>query len=282
VTSASTTALERLADTIREHSSSVATWRNRWRAVAMALAWGHRKGLVAANNAPAVRINAPRSDREAKGKVPSRAGLRRLVAAIRPDPGARPSLADAYLITALTTGARVSELIALGQDELDLEHGRLSVRRRLEVRSSRVGPPKSRAAFRTIPLSATTVSVLRRWLAIVPRSSSSVIDQVGSPLVFPHASGGFLTHSMVRQSILHPALKAAKLVDAQDNPLYRVHDLRHAAASLMIDARLSVKEIQRVLGHSSATMTLDTYGHLFADDAADRAIAGAIDQALAR
>ncbi|MGY1894989.1 tyrosine-type recombinase/integrase [Nocardia gipuzkoensis] len=55
------------------------------------------------------------------------------------------------------------------------------------------------------------------------------------------------------------------------------HQLRHTAASLMIASGAHVKTIQRQLGHKSATMTLDNYGHLFDDDldgVADRMGAG--------
>ncbi len=41
------------------------------------------------------------------------------------------------------------------------------------------------------------------------------------------------------------------------------HQLRHTAASLAIAAGADVKVVQQMLGHGSATMTLDTYGHLF-------------------
>ncbi|MBF6269783.1 tyrosine-type recombinase/integrase [Nocardia farcinica] len=44
------------------------------------------------------------------------------------------------------------------------------------------------------------------------------------------------------------------------------HQLRHTAASLMIASGAHVKTIQRQLGHKSAAMTLDNYGHLFDDD----------------
>jgi hypothetical protein len=47
------------------------------------------------------------------------------------------------------------------------------------------------------------------------------------------------------------------------------HELRHTAASLMIASGAHVKTVQRQLGHKSATMTLDLYGHLFPDDLDD-------------
>jgi integrase len=44
------------------------------------------------------------------------------------------------------------------------------------------------------------------------------------------------------------------------------HELRHTAASLAIASGANVKVVQTMLGHKSATLTLDRYGHLFGDD----------------
>jgi hypothetical protein len=46
----------------------------------------------------------------------------------------------------------------------------------------------------------------------------------------------------------------------------RIHDLRGTAASLMISSGANIKAVQRQLGHVSAAMTLDLYGHLYEDD----------------
>ena len=59
-----------------------------------------------------------------------------------------------------------------------------------------------------------------------------------------------------------------------------MHDLRHTAASLMISSGASIKAVQRQLGHASAAMTLDLYGHLYDDDL--EALADALDQRYAR
>jgi len=56
-----------------------------------------------------------------------------------------------------------------------------------------------------------------------------------------------------------------------------LHDLRHTAASLAISAGANVKAVQRMLGHASAAMTLDTYADLFDDDL--DAVAVALDDA---
>ena len=48
-------------------------------------------------------------------------------------------------------------------------------------------------------------------------------------------------------------------------PGFHPHELRHTAASLAIASGADVKVVQQMLGHKSAVMTLDQYGHLFGD-----------------
>ena len=61
------------------------------------------------------------------------------------------------------------------------------------------------------------------------------------------------------------AVRRAQKLDP-DFPKVSPHDLRHTAASLAISAGANVKAVQRMLGHASAAMTLDTYADLFDDD----------------
>ena len=66
--------------------------------------------------------------------------------------------------------------------------------------------------------------------------------------------------------------------EGRDDPRpLTIHDLRHTAASLAISAGANVKAVQRMLGHASAAMTLDTYADLFDDDL--DAVGAALDQA---
>jgi integrase len=50
------------------------------------------------------------------------------------------------------------------------------------------------------------------------------------------------------------------------SPRFRVHDLRHTAASLMIQAGYPPKMLQEIMGHASITTTLDLNGHLYPGD----------------
>jgi integrase len=99
-------------------------------------------------------------------------------------------------------------------------------------------------------------------------------DKGRDGIVFDDGRGGYQkTPTMVTNSWWDLALAQAGL------PAMTIHDLRHTAASLAVSAGANVKAVQRMLGHASAAMTLDTYSDLFDDDldaVADRLHAVAI------
>ena len=89
-------------------------------------------------------------------------------------------------------------------------------------------------------------------------------------LAFPAPEGGYLRLENFRKRVWVPATVAAG-----EAPL-RVHDLRHSCASLAIAAGADVKVLQRMLGHASAAVTLDRYGHLLPGQA--EAVASRLDE----
>ncbi len=94
------------------------------------------------------------------------------------------------------------------------------------------------------------IAVLKKWkLACKPNSRN---------LIFPNESGQPMNYSNLVQRYYQPALKRAKV------GRIRFHDLRHTYASLLIDQGENIKYIQTQLGHSSPTVTLDVYAHVYA------------------
>ena len=77
--------------------------------------------------------------------------------------------------------------------------------------------------------------------------------------MFPGRDVGYTTNFEYRQ-LFDPAAKDIGVAGMVP------HELRHTCASLAIAAGANVLAVQRLLGHGTATMTLDTYGHLFSDD----------------
>ena len=150
-----------------------------------------------------------------------------------------------FLLTAIFTGLRSSELRGLRWSDVDLKQGRLEVRQRAD-RYGKIGSPKS---------------ALREWKLQCPK---------GTGLVFPAVSGDAvaLHNNTVRAFTV--AVRAAVIINNNGGPKYTgLHALRHFFASWCINPKkrgglgLAPKEVQTLLGHSSLAMTTDTYGHLF-------------------
>jgi integrase len=116
----------------------------------------------------------------------------------------------------------------------------------------------------------TTKTHRTRWLPVPAffweslhsyawRARHDLPDPDPDQLVFPGRDGGFLTNFEYRKQF-DPAAKDIGVPDLVP------HELRHTCASLAIAGGANVLAVQRLLGHDTATMTLDTYGHLFSDD----------------
>jgi integrase len=177
----------------------------------------------------------------------------------------------ALLLTVSLTGLRASELRGLRWSDVDLRSAELHVRQRAD-RYNRIGPPKSEASVRTLPIPPEALSALRLWKVECPPNAGN--------LVFPTSTGNVEHHSNMLRS-LAPVMIEAGLVDAKGEPKYALHAFRHFFASWCINPKsrggrqLPPKEVQTLLGHSSTVMTLDIYGHLFprGDDSAELAAA---------
>jgi integrase len=161
-------------------------------------------------------------------------------------------------------GLRFGEAAALRIADVDVATRRIRVRRSVTyVRKTGLveGPTKNHTA-RTVPVPAFVARLLETEMA----------DRAGTALVFESArGGGYLTLGQARYTFQ----KATSAVDGCDG--VRLHDLRHTCASLAISAGANVKVVQRLLGHKTAILTLDRYGHLFPDDL--DAVAAAFDSA---
>lgn len=63
----------------------------------------------------------------------------------------------------------------------------------------------------------------------------------------------------------------AKLLERNDLPKIRFHDLRHTAGSILINSGHTVKQVQEFLGHEKASTTLDIYTHVSLEGKKDTA-----------
>ena len=177
-----------------------------------------------------------------------------------------------FVVTALFTGMRASELRGLTWANVDLEARTLTVRQRADKWND-IGSPKSEAGEREIPLAPMVVNTLKEWKLSCPRRNRTE-DQPGElHYVFPNGLGRVESHSNVHSRGFIPLQIAAGITvdtgekDEDGNPIlkakYGLHALRHAAASLFIEQGMKPKRVQEIMGHSTISMTLDTYTHLY-------------------
>ena len=116
--------------------------------------------------------------------------------------------------------------------------------------------PKSKSRVRTIVLGKQAIEVLQPHKLEQERIISSANGNWTSlDLVFPSTVGTPLTTSNIRRSF-------RKLLKASGLTKIRFHDLRHTAASLMLNHGIPVLIISKRLRHSKPSITIDVYGHI--------------------
>jgi integrase len=161
-----------------------------------------------------------------------------------------------------TTGLRMGEATALRWRDMDLERGAAKIQRALQ-RHRGVGlvfvEPKTELSRRTVYLPPITVSALAvhqlRQAAERTQAHEHRARWADEDLVFCTTVGTPLDPARVREAF-HQALERAGLPDL------RPHDLRHTAATLLLELGVNPKIVQDLLGHSTITLTLNTYSHV--------------------
>jgi integrase len=220
------------------------------------------RGLVTLNEVAVAKLRLPKSDTATH--PPTKVELQLLLAATQ-------GQGRVMVQTAIFTGLRMGELLALSWDDIDLPGRSVTVRRAVNFRGH-FKPPKSRAGRRTIPIGDGLVSQLRVWRLGCPKG----VEQ----LVFPNGVGNVENGGNVLNRSFYPAMAKAGLVDVGGRRLFRFHDLRHAAAALFIEQFNNPKRVQQLMGHASITLTFDRYGYLFKDDGVTVAAMTAIENRL--
>lgn len=154
------------------------------------------------------------------------------------------------VLFAAWTGMRAGEVEALRVKRLDLVAGRAEVVESLgEGRDGtlRFGPTKTHQR-RSVPVAPFLIEHLGGLLS----------GQGADDLVFRAPEGGPVRHHNFYVRVFKPSLQKVGLEQS-----IRFHDLRHTCAAWLIDSGAHVRAVMEWLGHSSPSVTLGTYGHLF-------------------
>ncbi len=168
---------------------------------------------------------------------------------------------EALYQLALATGMRQSEILGLKWSDVDWKQKTISVLRQLERNPksqdkyfSRV---KTDAGRRKIKLGDQTVEILRTHLnsQMEIRKTMPKGRWEENDLIFSSSVGTPMSQRNLFRDFKE-ILKKAGLHEI------RFHDLRHTAASLMLNHGVPAIVVSKRLGHSKVSITLDIYGHL--------------------
>jgi integrase len=204
-------------------------------------------GRLPAN--PASRLKLPKQ-MKARKKFLTHQQVAELAAAVDAKP-AGEGFGLLVLVLAYT-GLRWGELSGLQVHDIDFRRGRLDVRTTMvEVNGYLEESTPKDYEERSIPVPAFILERLQTHIAGKAKTDHVFVSS---------KSGAVLRNRTFRRGWFDDAAESIGI------PGLTPHELRHTCASLAVSAGANVKALQRMLGHSSAKETLDTYSDLFDDD----------------
>jgi integrase len=153
----------------------------------------------------------------------------------------------AVVVTLAGSGLRIGELLGLEVSDVDFLRRTIRVERQ-RLQSGTLSQVKSKASRRTVPVGQVVIDSLAAHLAEYPSDGALFLDEFGEPLTYRRWKG-----------LLHDAAETTGVAVTS-------HGFRHFFASALIAGGASVKQVQTVLGHASAVITLRTYAHLWPGD----------------
>ena len=149
------------------------------------------------------------------------------------------------LFTAIFTGMREGELLALTWNDINWKKKKISITKSMS--DGEITTPKTSYSIRKTDMTDALIGVLQEH----KRNQNAL-----SSLVFSNSVGKILSIQNIFNRRFYPCLKKAGLRKI------RFHDLRHTYVSLLLAKNVPIKYIQNQVGHSSITTTMNTYGHL--------------------
>lgn len=155
----------------------------------------------------------------------------------------------AILATAIITGIRQGELLALTWKDIDFENSVMSINKTYS--KDKVTSPKTKTSIRNIKIPNTLIKILKEHKLASKDNSLN--------LVFPNSNGNYINCRNLVNRFFKPCLKKAKIKNIT------WHQLRHSCVTILAENGVNIKCIQKQAGHSSETTTLKVYTHVTAD-----------------
>ena len=161
----------------------------------------------------------------------------------------------------LQTGLRTGELVGLKWSDIDFDNRTLTISRSMEYRHAtgewRIGEPKSKSGYRSIPLTDEAIDMLRKQKQ--KNLEVKVIPMEWSEYVFLCRKGTPVKNSTYDTMLF-------KQCDKIGIPRFSMHVLRHTFATRCIEGGMKPKTLQTILGHSNIGVTMNLYVHTTEDE----------------
>lgn len=152
------------------------------------------------------------------------------------------------LATALYTGMRRGELLALEWSDVDFKNSRIKVNK--QVYKKEKTTTKSNKV-RSVDIPYNLIKILQEY-----KRQQAILSKI----VFCNSTGQYLHPSSLERHYFYATLKLVNKDLPEDEKIQiRFHDLRHTYATFLLSKGVPIKYVQEQLGHSSAKMTLDVY-----------------------
>lgn len=174
---------------------------------------------------------------------------------------------ELLFITALNTGMRQGELLALTWNDIDFNSNTISVNKTAKYiapvdstgrgkGSISIQTPKTINSIRTIPIPSFLKDKLKQYKVTQSKNRLLLANiYKNNNLVFCNSFGKFLDSSRVRKEF-------KKVLEKNNLSARKFHDLRHTFATRLFELGENPKTVQTILGHSNISTTLDTYTHV--------------------
>jgi integrase len=166
---------------------------------------------------------------------------------------------EALYVMAVTTGMRQGELLGLRWKDVDLDRASVQIRGTMQATKDglKLAETKTRGSRRPVMLPLRTVEALRRHRAAQVEERLRIgASWEDNDLVFANEVGKPIAAGNLLKRSFEPLLMRAGL------PRMRFHDLRHSAATLLMEQGVHAKVVQEMLGHTRISTTLDLYSHV--------------------
>ena len=158
----------------------------------------------------------------------------------------------------LQTGLRTGELTALKWSDVDFENRVLHIRRTMDFRNNewKISTTKTKNGRRDIPLTKKAIEILLSLKR--DDKKSNIIPMEYHDFVFLSKNGKPILNSAYNLILL-------RICEKSGIERFSMHELRHTFATRCIDAGMTPKALQEILGHANISTTMDIYVHVTKD-----------------